>query len=104
MGEIGQPRKEVLYELKLWEIILIIRGYRRRYKTYCEMTRWKTWVIAGTQVKLSDSGIHCPEDMLPLPWDEKDENGFSGTTVTKEEEERLRAMMREENEKSGVTD
>ena len=30
MGEIGRDRHEYLYEMRYWEILLIIRGYRRR--------------------------------------------------------------------------
>ena len=30
MGEIGIPRREFLYDLRLWEVRRIIRGYRRR--------------------------------------------------------------------------
>lgn len=30
MGEIGITRREFLYDLRLWEVRRIIRGYRRR--------------------------------------------------------------------------
>ena len=30
MGEIGIPRHEFLYEIQYWEVLRIIRGYRRR--------------------------------------------------------------------------
>ena len=39
VGEIGIPRREVLYELQLWEIILITRGYFRRYHPGWEQAR-----------------------------------------------------------------
>ena len=39
VGEIGIPRREVLYELQYWEIILIIRGYFRRYHPGWEQAR-----------------------------------------------------------------
>lgn len=30
MGEIGIPRRDFLYDLRYWEVLRIIRGYRRR--------------------------------------------------------------------------
>ena len=39
VGEIGIDRREFLYELKLWEIILITRGYFRRYHPGWEQAR-----------------------------------------------------------------
>ena len=39
VGEIGIPRREVLEELKLWEIVLITRGYFRRYHPGWEQAR-----------------------------------------------------------------
>lgn len=30
MGEIGIPRRDFLYDLRYWETLRIIRGYRRR--------------------------------------------------------------------------
>ena len=39
VGEIGIDRREFLYELKLWEIIRITRGYFRRYHPGWEQAR-----------------------------------------------------------------
>jgi hypothetical protein len=39
VGEIGIDRREFLYELKLWEIILITRGYFKRYHPGWEQAR-----------------------------------------------------------------
>ena len=39
VGEIGIPRKEFLYDLKLFEIILITRGYFRRHHPGWEQAR-----------------------------------------------------------------
>ena len=30
MGEIGIPRREFLYDIRFWEVLRIIRGYRQR--------------------------------------------------------------------------
>lgn len=30
VGEIGIPRHEFLYEIQYWEVLRIVRGYRRR--------------------------------------------------------------------------
>ena len=39
VGEIGIPRREYLYELMHWEILLITRGYFRRYHAGWEQAR-----------------------------------------------------------------
>ena len=39
VGEIGIPRREVLEELKLWEIVLITRGYFKRLSSGWEQAR-----------------------------------------------------------------
>lgn len=101
VGEIGYNRKELLYELKQWEILAIISGYRRRQRTFCDMTRWQTWFLASTQVNLTEKGITSSEGILPFPWDEKtDAEESPVVSISQEEVERLRELMRKENEKN----
>lgn len=65
----GYNRHEFLYELKQWEIIAIIRGYRKRQRVFCDMTRWQTYVSLIPHVKLRESGINSPHDLLHFDWD-----------------------------------
>lgn len=70
-------------------------------RTYCDIARWQTWVLASTQSKLSEIGINEPKDMLRFPWDEQDEDEEENKAeISDEEVERLRAIIRAENEKN----
>lgn len=89
VGEIGIDRHEFLYELHLWEIRSILAGYRRRERVQWETTRWQTWCILNAL----GAKIHSFSDLLPLPWE--DENIEA---PTHDDIEKLRAMMRAEND------
>lgn len=72
MGEIGIPRREYLYELEYWEVVLIVRGYFRKSREMWSATRWQTYNLMAAQVggkQLSENGINSVHDLLPLPWD-----------------------------------
>ena len=87
MGEIGIDRHEFLYELKLWEINAIVKGYRRRAHTQWESVRWQTFLILCA---LGAKNIHHPDDIQKFPWEVEDED--DGDEVTEED---VRAMQRE---------
>ena len=102
MGEIGYSRQEALYELKLWEIILIIRGYRRRQRIFCDMVRWQTYISLMPHADLAKNGINAATDLIRFPWDEtEDEEDGTNTTISDEEVQRLRDLIRQENESAG---
>lgn len=69
MGEVGIPRSEFLYELRLWEINAIIRGYRRRAHTLWEATRWQTFCIALALGAGKD--FSRPSDLMAFPWEDE---------------------------------
>ena len=61
VGEIGIEHQTALYELRLWQILSIIRGYRHKEHTAWRMTRWQTWwILQGLGAK----SISEPEDLL----------------------------------------
>ena len=65
MGEVGIDRLTFLYELRLWEINAIVKGYRRRAYTQWESTRWQTFcILCSLGAKLSS-----PRDLLTFPWE-----------------------------------
>ena len=86
VGEIGIPRNEFLYVLKLWEINAIVKGYRRRNREHWEMSRHLGLTICNVMGAKIDSA----HDYLPLPWDD--------ITTKKELTEKLMELMRKENE------
>ena len=66
MGEIGINHHTALYDLKLWQILSIIRGYRRKELGAWRTARWQTWLIlCGMGAK----DLHSPDDLLELPGD-----------------------------------
>ena len=89
VGEIGISRREVLYELKLKEIILITRGYWRRYHPGWEQARLIAYHAAHAM-----GCKHMPPPItqwMQLPWEKAD-------LPDDEEVEEMRARIREENE------
>lgn len=94
VGEIGFPRKEFLHELKWWEVRSIIRGYRRRERTFCIMSRR----MAFWQVKTSMADtkkISTPADLWSLPWDKEEKETIP--QITEEEQQELQDLMTAEN-------
>ena len=90
VGEIGIPRKEFLYTLRLWEINAIVKGYRRRTREHWEMTRH----LGLTFCNVMGAQINSAHDYLPLPWDDK----AISKELTEEEVNQLMELMRKENE------
>ena len=75
VGEIGIPRREFLYDIDFQEVKLIIRGYRKRERTTCNMIRWQTfWLLHNGMADLKKAGINVPEDLISFPWDKEDED------------------------------
>ena len=67
VGEIGIPRREFLYDLKFWEIVLIIRGYLKRYHPGWEQARLVAYNAAHAM-----GGKHQPPPItqwISFPWE-----------------------------------
>ena len=90
VGEIGIPRNEFLYVLKLWEINAIVKGYRRRNREHWEMSRHLGLTICNVMGAKIDSA----HDYLPLPWDDI----TTKKELTEEDVNKLMELMRKENE------
>lgn len=94
VGEIGIPRTEYLYELKYWEILLITRGYFRRYHAGWEQAR----LVAYNAHYCMGSKNTPPtvQEWLPLPW----EREASDPLLSEDEVEELRREIQRENERN----
>lgn len=96
MGEIGIDRIQFFYHLPFWEISAIISGYRKREQTFCNMTRWATYMIMSSSMSdLRKAGIHSVTDLLTFPWDKSE-----ARPISEEEEEAIREELRRENQKN----
>ena len=72
MGEIGTPRREYLYDLTFCDMVLIERGYERRYRHMWSAERWSTYHLMAALVggdKLAEKGVHGPQGLIRFPWD-----------------------------------
>lgn len=97
VGEIGIPRKEYLYELQLWEIILITRGYWRRQHPSWEQSRLIAYNVRYCMgVPKGQSPVDLQE-WLPFPW----EGNTGQNDVSEDDVQDILASIREENRKNG---
>ena len=69
----------------------ILKGYRRRERTYSETVRWQTWVIISSL----GAKINNPKELREFPWD--DEDGETMQPMTEEEKNELQREMAEIN-------
>ena len=95
VGEIGVPRREYLYEMQYWEILLIVRGYSRRHRDIWSAIRWQTFSLMCVQADLKKAGIYSPTDLIRFPWDNSDSDGPGG--LTPDDIEELQRQMQEYN-------
>ncbi len=86
----GVPRREYLYELQFWELILISRGYERRHYTMWSAIRWHAYNVMSAipYTDLRKAGINSAMDLLPLPTDKPDE-----VAITDEERDSMQQEM-----------
>jgi hypothetical protein len=96
VGEIGFPRREFLYEVSFWEIRRIIKGYRMRQRTFCDMMRWQTWYLLQPHVK--PNTIKTPSDLATFPlWEKEEEAEYNENDVNE-----MRELIRKKNEEAGL--
>jgi len=90
VGEIGIPRREVLYELQYWEIILIIRGYFRRYHPGWEQARLIAYNAAHCMGAKNPPTI---TQWLKFPWEHEHADEISDDEVNE-----IRKQIEAENQ------
>ncbi len=101
MGEIGISPHTFLYDLRLWEIMSIIRGYRQRQKPVWEATRRAAFFIISAMpyVDIRKAGIFRDSDLYKLPWDESLADTPPPDAPTPAEVEEMKQMLiREQRE------
>lgn len=94
MGEIGIDRETFLYKLEWWEIVAITKGYRKRARTFCEISRWQTFMLMNVQADLSDTSISEPKDLLTFSWEKE-----NGDDVTDNEAAQMLEELKQLNAK-----
>lgn len=89
VGEIGRDRKEYLYEMSYCDIMLIIRGYRRRNVLQYQLQRMQ--VFASTFCMGGNKEGKEPQQLWPLYFDKYIDH--SHPPISEEEIEDLQAEM-----------
>ena len=95
MGEIGLDRREYLFDIMYWELVLILRGYSHRHREEWSMTRWMTWNLMSAQAGkegMQGAGLFKITDLIKFPWEKP------VPIVPKEVQDELQAEMKAINE------
>lgn len=92
VGEIGIDRRTFLYEMELWEVQEVMKGYRRRSRDLWSAVRWMTFNVMGVMpyFDMRKAGLYKPTDLISFPWDKE-----PGEEMSEEDVDELRKMMRE---------
>lgn len=89
MGEIGISPHEFLYELSYWEVLRIIRGYRRRGRLRDQLIAEAVFAAMHT---MRDSNGKTVQDFFPMLFEDPDDDD-EAATITDEEIAELQAEM-----------
>ena len=81
----GRDRRDYLYEMEYWEIVLIIRGYRRRNVLQYQLQRLQ--IFASTFAFAGNKDNKRPEDLAPCYFDYYKDMGDE--PITEEEQNEL---------------
>ena len=90
MGEIGIPRRDFLYDLRYWEVLRIIRGYRRRGRLRDQLIAEAVFAAMHT---MRDSKGKTVQDFFPMLFEDPDDDDREASTITDDEIAELQAEM-----------
>jgi len=96
VGEIGIPRREFLYDIRFWEVRRIVRGYRNRDRLKHQLMAECAY---AAMFAMRDPKGKTVRDIFPSIFQDDDNDDPDTPTISSSEVERLRALMREENER-----
>ena len=83
MGEIGISPHEFLYELSYWEVLRIIRGYRRRGRLRDQLIAEAVFAAMHT---MRDSKGKTVKDFFPMLFEDPDDDDREPAEPLSEEE------------------
>ena len=88
VGEIGIDRRAFLYDLRYWEVLRIIKGYRRRDWLKLQMMAECTY---AAMYAMRDPKGMTPQKMFPELFKVEDEP--EAPTITEQDAQDLQKMM-----------
>ena len=71
VGEIGVSHSDFMYRLEYWQVVVIIRGYRRRQQPLWEAARMNAFFSMAGTANLAQNGIHTDQDLIRFPWEKE---------------------------------
>ena len=90
VGEIGLDRHQFLYEVKVWEVRRIIKGYRKRDRLILQMLAECSFNAAFA---MRNPEGKTARNFYPFLF-EDDEDDLSGVEISDEEVAELQELMR----------
>ena len=91
MGEIGIPRREFLYDITFWEVLRIIRGYRRRDWLRNQLMAECTY---AAMFAMRDAKGKTVKDLFPFLFEDDDEeDDYETPQMTDEDIDKMQAEM-----------
>ena len=81
MGEIGRDRHEFLYEMTYWEVLRIIRGYRRRGRLRDQLIAEAVFAAMHT---MRDSKGKTVKDFFPMLFEDPDDDEHNNDITDQE--------------------
>ena len=103
VGEVGINRREYLYELEYWEVVLITRGYGRRCRNLWSAARWHAYQVMSAMpyTDLKKAGICRPTDLITFPWEKGEKAGLPGEDEMEEYRRDMEAFKHLKEKKKG---
>ena len=90
MGEIGISPHEFLYELSYWEVLRIIRGYRRRGRLRDQLIAEAVFAAMHT---MRDSKGKTVKDFFPMLFEDPDDDDREPADISDEDYAYEQALM-----------
>lgn len=97
VGEIGIDHHTALHDLRHWQILAIIRGYRKREAGNWRIVRWQSWIICRL---MGAKDLERPTDLIELP----DDIDMQPDEISEEDYNDALAIIRKANAATVVPD
>lgn len=96
VGEIGIDHNLFMYGLKQWQVIAIIKGYRKRQRPLWEAARLNAYFTMTSMADLRKANINSDRDLIKFPWEQE---ANTQNLPSEAEVEEMRQMLQSMNER-----
>lgn len=84
-----------MYGLKHWQMVAIIKGYRKRQRPLWEAARLNAYFTMSATADLRKANVNSDRDLIRFPWEVREE---TQSIPNDEEVEEMRKMLQSMNE------